>query len=118
MSLSESAYTRMRLCAHMLHVCSCVCSCCGHYGPGLFTCYLGVGVGDGLGLPILVAQCPGFCVLTPALLQPLTVYLANPGSRQTWMCLVTQSVQLFKTPWTVALQTPLSMGILQARILE
>ena len=27
-------------------------------------------------------------------------------------------VQLFATPWTVAHQDPLSMGILQARILE
>ena len=27
-------------------------------------------------------------------------------------------VQLFVTPWTVARQAPLSMGILQARILE
>ena len=27
-------------------------------------------------------------------------------------------VQLFATPWTVAYQAPLSMGILQARILE
>ena len=27
-------------------------------------------------------------------------------------------VRLFATPWTVALQTPLSMGILQARTLE
>ena len=27
-------------------------------------------------------------------------------------------VQLFATPWTVARQAPLSMGILQARILE
>ena len=27
-------------------------------------------------------------------------------------------VQLFATPWTVALQAPLSVGILQARILE
>ena len=27
-------------------------------------------------------------------------------------------VQLFVIPWTVALQAPLSMGILQARILE
>ena len=27
-------------------------------------------------------------------------------------------VQLFATPWTIALQAPLSMGILQARILE
>ena len=27
-------------------------------------------------------------------------------------------VQLFATPWTVACQAPLSIGILQARILE
>ena len=27
-------------------------------------------------------------------------------------------IQLFATPWTVARQAPLSMGILQARILE
>ena len=27
-------------------------------------------------------------------------------------------VQLFATPWTVACQAPLSMGILQAKILE
>jgi len=27
-------------------------------------------------------------------------------------------VQLFETPWTVAYQAPLSIGILQARILE
>ena len=33
-------------------------------------------------------------------------------------CLVTQLCQLFATPWTEALQAPLSMGILQARILE
>ena len=32
--------------------------------------------------------------------------------------LVTQSHQLFVTPWTIAHQAPLSMGILQARILE
>ena len=32
--------------------------------------------------------------------------------------LVTQSCWLFGTPWTVAAQAPLSMGILQARILE
>ena len=35
------------------------------------------------------------------------------------LCLVAQlCVQLFKTPWTVARQAPLSLGILQARILE
>ena len=33
------------------------------------------------------------------------------------VCLVIH-VQLFETPWTVAHQAPLSMGILQARILE
>ena len=36
------------------------------------------------GLPTLVARCPGFSVLTPALLRPPTVSLANPGSRQIW----------------------------------
>ena len=33
-------------------------------------------------------------------------------------CAVLSHVQLFATPWTVAHQAPLSMGILQARILE
>ena len=32
--------------------------------------------------------------------------------------LVASHVQLFATPWTVARQAPLSMGILQARVLE
>ena len=32
--------------------------------------------------------------------------------------LVAHHVQLFATPWTVAHQAPLFMGILQARILE
>ena len=32
--------------------------------------------------------------------------------------LVTHSCLLFVTPWTVALQAPLSTGILQARVLE
>ena len=35
-----------------------------------------------------------------------------------FVCLVTQSVRRFVTPWTVAHQAPLSVGILQARILE
>ena len=36
------------------------------------------------------------------------------------MCVLScfSRVQLFVTPWTVACQAPLSMGILQARILE
>ena len=34
------------------------------------------------------------------------------------VCLVAQSCPTFVTPWTVARQAPLSMGILQARILE
>ena len=34
------------------------------------------------------------------------------------LCLVTQRVQLFVNSWTVARQTPLSIGILQVRILE
>ena len=34
------------------------------------------------------------------------------------LCLVAESCQLLATLWTVALQTPLSRGIVQARILE
>ena len=34
------------------------------------------------------------------------------------LCLVARSCLTFVTPWTVAHQAPLSMGILQARILE
>ena len=34
------------------------------------------------------------------------------------MCLVAQLYQIFATPWTVAYQAPLSMEILQARMLE
>ena len=34
------------------------------------------------------------------------------------LCLVTQSCLTLCTPWTVAFQVPLSMGILQPRILE
>ena len=34
------------------------------------------------------------------------------------LCLWLSHVRLFVTPWTAALQAPLSMGILQARILE
>jgi len=35
-----------------------------------------------------------------------------------WVLTQFSHVQLFVTPWTVACQAPLSMGILQARILE
>ena len=34
------------------------------------------------------------------------------------LCLITQSCLTLSTPWTVAHQAPLSIGILQARILE
>ena len=34
------------------------------------------------------------------------------------LCLLVKSILLFTTPWTVARQAPLSMGIFQARILE
>ena len=48
------------------------------------------------------------------------VWASLPALYQKHM-LGTQSlscVQLFATPWTVAHQAPLSMGILQAKILE
>ena len=34
------------------------------------------------------------------------------------LCSLSQLCRLFVTPWTVARQAPLSVGILQARILE
>ena len=34
------------------------------------------------------------------------------------MCLVAQLYQIFAAPWTVAYQAPLSLEILQARMLE
>ena len=45
-------------------------------------------------------------------------YIENPeDATRKLLCLVS-CVQLFVTPWTAAHQTPLSMGILQARMLE
>ena len=42
-----------------------------------------------------------------------------PGQRESGTLVPSLSrVRLFVTPWTVACQTPLSMGILQARILD
>ena len=41
-----------------------------------------------------------------------------PPLRLTVLCLVNQSCPTLVNPWTVAFQAPLSMGILQARILE
>ena len=40
------------------------------------------------------------------------------GEPNTFAGCVLSHVQLFATPWTVACQAPLSMGILQAKILE
>ena len=34
------------------------------------------------------------------------------------LCLVAQCIRLFATPWILAHKAPLSMGILQAKILE
>ena len=50
--------------------------------------------------------------------QPSAVVGYVPLNIYTYSCLVAQSCRLFATPWTVARQAPLSMGILQARILE
>ena len=46
-----------------------------------------------------------------------TVPWAERRKRQACVCLVAQSY-LTVTPWTIAGQVPLSMGILQARMLE
>ena len=40
------------------------------------------------------------------------------GAPNTFAGCVLSHVQLFATPWTVACQSPLSMGILQGKILE
>ena len=47
-----------------------------------------------------------------------SVWTPLPLSPQTVLCLLASHVQLFTTPWIVAHQASLSMGILQARILE
>ena len=45
--------------------------------------------------------------------------LPSPSpSPSVWLCWSLSRVRLFATPWTVACQAPLSMGILHARILE
>ena len=38
--------------------------------------------------------------------------------KKNFFLILVSHVRLFATPWTVARQAPLSMGILQARILE
>ena len=54
--------------------------------------------------------------------QPDIIWLWKQGTAATWpprVLYASRSVaQLSATPWTVARQGPLSMGILQARILE
>ena len=47
-----------------------------------------------------------------------STYFCVDTSEYVVLCLVTQLCLNFVTPWTVAHQAPLSMGILQARILE
>ena len=48
----------------------------------------------------------------------LLLLVANPGPEPRIVLRLLRLVLLFATPWTVAPQAPLSMGILQARILE
>ena len=57
---------------------------------------------------------PTYCVF----LTPTLSYSKFLALKPCVLCLVAQRVQLFATPWTVAHQAPLSMGILPARILE
>ena len=70
--------------------------------PGLISSPVGVGLlgkvdkaGRVLQLPVLLS--------------------AKAGCVRVWMF---SHVLLFATPWTIACQTPLSLGILQARLLE
>ena len=62
---------------------------------------------------------------SPELPAWISLHLSNPlwwetsKITQHWSCAqLISHVQLFATPWTVAHQAPLSIGILQARILE
>ena len=48
----------------------------------------------------------------------LTPVAYSPGDLMCCWAYLLSCVQLFVTPWTVAHQAPLSMGILQASILE
>ena len=48
----------------------------------------------------------------------LTIFLVGDWKQGGVVCLIAQLSPLFETPWTAACQAPLSMGILQARILE
>ena len=52
-----------------------------------------------------------------SLLMSLVYEVEESGSRLPF-CAVHSCIWLFATPWTIACQAPLSLGILQARILE
>ena len=61
--------------------------------------------------PVFPALAGGYCTTgTPG--KPLILYFGGGGGLVAQLCLT------LATPWTVALQAPLSTGILQARILE
>ena len=124
---------RVRMCAHMhVHVCACmrvrvhvcVCVC-------LYTCSQEAAKPSTRALawrnPSYLAQ-GSFCLR----LHGFSLQVWGPEQRKTRERVVRQGspgpcacmlshfshIQLFVIPWTVAHQAPLSMGILQARILE
>ena len=70
-------------------------------------------------IPPKLPSHPG-CHVTHNTEQSSICYAVGPCWLSTWnmCCAVLRPVWLFVTPWTVARQAPLSMGILQARILE
>ena len=87
-----------------------------HWGPSLFHCLCSVS--------ICVYLIFRLCVILPITGHYSPNPKTAPGS--SWIlteisaasvCLVAHRVQLFVTPWTVALQAPLSKGILYTRIL-
>ena len=68
----------------------------------LYTCFQGLKSEE---------PCPRYCPPPPPNTHTFTVSCAL-------LCLVTQSCSTLCAPWTIACQAPLSMGILQARIVE
>ena len=63
--------------------------------------------------PFISSSCPVYLAwASVSVLEPNTPWSLF------YLCLVAQSCQRFVTPWTISPQAPLSMGILQARILE
>jgi len=65
-----------------------------------------------------LSDCSLHTGLQDAFLSPVEEWNKIMGMRVKWKCWSFSPIWLFEIPWTVAHQAPLSMGILQERILE